>query len=110
MSAATSRLPRSSPGSPRAVTCPPPQADYARTARPTPVALFADGSFISSAAAAGRVTPKRRTPYGVVVAPGWTRRVKSDGRTTNGRHVEVRLTNTATKERVSSAWGHTVIT
>jgi hypothetical protein len=72
-----------------------------------PVTSFPDGSFIYSnqAGDAGCVTA-RVFPNGaarldsVVVAPGWTYSVKSNGGTTNKSRVEVQFTQTATRNRV----------
>jgi hypothetical protein len=96
----------------------PAQADYDTYCPAEPVTYFADGSFIYSNAAndAGCVTAQvfpsgGARLYRVVVAPGWTYKVKSNGGSTSGSRVEVQFDNAATRERVSVRMeaGRTVI-
>jgi hypothetical protein len=82
-----------------------------------PVTSFADGSFIySNGTDAGCVTAQvfpsgGARLYSVVVAPGWTHKVKSSGGTSNGSRVEVQFDNPTTRQRVTIRMeaGRTVI-
>jgi hypothetical protein len=91
-----------------ALAAAPAQADDVQYCPADPVEYLADGSFIYSNEAAGagcvtaRVYPNGAASlYRVVVAPGWTYKVKSSGGTTNRSRVEVAFENRTTGERVN---------
>jgi hypothetical protein len=93
----------------------PAQAAYETWCPADPVEYFADGSFIySNGTDAGCVTARVHPSggaslYRVVVAPGWTYKVKSNGGTTNGSRVEVQFERGRERVSIRMEAGRTVI-